>query len=118
MPDALVVVMTASDGDHEAGLAPRLTWPVAMGVMAAGLLFAGGLTALQTAAIVTGLPFAVVLLVIAGGTIKLIHDDLHASKQARPKAKCPGQATAETRQVVGPRRPAVPQSMCFKPTRR
>lgn len=73
---ALVVAMIASGGDHEAGLAPRITWSVAMGVLAAGLLFAGGLGALQTAAIVTGLPFSLVLLVMAGGTIRLLRREL------------------------------------------
>ena len=74
--------MIASGGDHEAGFAPRVTWAIAMGVLAAGLLFAGGLSALQTAAIVTGLPFALVLLVIAGGTIRLIRQDLEGGEQS------------------------------------
>ncbi len=69
---ALVVAMIASGGDHEAGFIPRVTWAISMGVLAAGLLFAGGLSALQTAAILTGLPFALVLLVMAGGTIHLL----------------------------------------------
>jgi len=83
---ALVVTMIASGGSHEAGFAPRVTWAIAMGVLAAGLLFAGGLTALQTAAIVTGLPFALVLLVIAGGTIKMVRQDL-LSAQLPPQAQ-------------------------------
>lgn len=72
---ALVVAMIASGGDHEAGFAPRVTWALTMGVLAAGLLFAGGLGALQTAAIITGLPFALVLLAMAGGTIKLLRSE-------------------------------------------
>lgn len=72
---ALVVAMIASGGDHEAGFAPRVTWAVTMGVLAAGLLFAGGLDALQTAAIVTGLPFALVLLVMAAGIILLLRQE-------------------------------------------
>jgi choline/glycine/proline betaine transport protein len=79
---ALVVAMIASGGDHEAGFAPRVTWAVAMGALAAGLLFAGGLTALQTAAIVTGLPFALVLLIIAWGVIRLLHRELHEAPSA------------------------------------
>ncbi|AKM09604.1 BCCT family transporter [Croceicoccus naphthovorans] len=74
---ALVVAMIASGGDHEAGFIPRVTWAIAMGVLAAGLLFVGGLSALQTAAIVTGLPFAIVLLIMAAGTVRLIHRDLY-----------------------------------------
>ncbi|PEQ14493.1 choline transporter [Novosphingobium sp. PC22D] len=72
---ALVVAMIASGGDHEAGLIPRVTWAISMGVLAAGLLYAGGLGALQTAAIVTGLPFALVLLVMAWGTIRMLAKD-------------------------------------------
>jgi choline/glycine/proline betaine transport protein len=72
---ALVVAMIASGGDHEAGLAPRVIWAATMGILAAGLLFAGGLGALQTAAIVTGLPFALVLLAMAAGTIVLLRRD-------------------------------------------
>ncbi len=83
---ALVVAMIASGGDHEAGFAPRVTWAIAMGVLAAGLLFAGGLGALQTAAIVTGLPFALVLLVMAAGTIRLLGRDNAARLPAAPKA--------------------------------
>ena len=86
---ALVVAMIASGGDHEAGFAPRVTWAIAMGVLSAGLLFAGGLGALQTAAIVTGLPFALVLLVMAAGTIHLLSRDPAAQSpdgQHRPGA--------------------------------
>lgn len=72
---ALVVAMIAAGGDHEAGLLPRVTWALSMGVLAAGLLYAGGLTALQTAAIVTGLPFAMVLLVMAWGMVRLLQED-------------------------------------------
>ena len=80
---ALVVAMIASGGSHEAGFAPRVTWAIAMGVLAGGLMFAGGLSALQTAAIITGLPFAVVLLIIAGGTVRMIGQDLQAPSPAR-----------------------------------
>jgi len=86
---ALVVAMIAAGGHHEAGLAPRVTWAVAMGVLAGGLLYTGGLTALQTAAIVTGLPFALVLLVMAGGLIRLLEQELRRQDGAgrtRPAA--------------------------------
>ena len=76
---ALVVAMIASGGDHEAGFAPRVIWAVTMGVLAAGLLFAGGLGALQTAAIVTGLPFALVLLAMAWGIILLLRRECELS---------------------------------------
>lgn len=83
---ALVVAMIAANGHHEAGFAPRVTWAIAMGVLAAGLLYAGGLTALQTAAIVTGLPFALVLLVMAGGVIHLIGEDMRKGRTGKVAA--------------------------------
>lgn len=69
---ALVTAMIASGGHHHAGFVPRVTWAVSIGVLAGALLWAGGLTALQTAAIVTGLPFALVLLAMAWGLVRML----------------------------------------------
>ena len=73
---ALVTAMIASGGNHHAGFAPRVTWAVAMGALAGSLLWSGGFGALQTAAIVTGLPFALVLLVLAIGLLKMLRSDV------------------------------------------
>ena len=75
---ALVTAMIASGGDHEAGFAPRVIWSVAIGLLAAVLLWAGGLQALQTGAIVTGLPFAFVLLLMAVGLYRMLATELPA----------------------------------------
>ncbi|MBV1918640.1 MAG: BCCT family transporter [Sphingomonadaceae bacterium] len=72
---ALVTAMIASGGHHHAGFLPRVTWAVAMGALAGALLWSGGFGALQTAAIVTGLPFAVVLLVMAVGLLNMLRSD-------------------------------------------
>jgi len=56
-------VITAG-GKTNPPVAQRIFWAVTEGVVAAALLVGGGLTALQTAAITTGLPFAVLLLVL------------------------------------------------------
>lgn len=45
----------------------RTFWVVIQGVVASVLLLAGGLTALQTVAIVSALPFAIILLISMGG---------------------------------------------------
>jgi len=42
----------------------RIFWAVMEGVVAATLLIGGGLNALQTASVITGLPFAVVILMM------------------------------------------------------
>ncbi len=71
---ALVTAMIASGGKHEARFVPRVTWAIAIGLLAGALLYAGGIGALQTAAIVTRLPFALVLLAICYGLIRLLHE--------------------------------------------
>jgi len=72
---ALVTAMIASGGHHHAGLIPRVTWAVAIGALAGALLWSGGFGALQTAAIVTGLPFAVVLLALTAGLMRMLRTD-------------------------------------------
>ena len=72
---ALVTAMIASGGHHHAGFIPRVTWAVAMGVLAGALLWSGGFAALQAAAILTGLPFALVLLVLTVGLIGMLRSD-------------------------------------------
>ncbi|AKH44019.1 choline/glycine/proline betaine transport protein [Altererythrobacter atlanticus] len=73
---ALVTAMIASGGHHHAGFMPRVTWAIAIGMLSGVLLWSGGLGALQTAAIVTGLPFAVVLLSMTVGLIRMLRSEL------------------------------------------
>jgi len=61
---SLVVDNLTSGGKLDSPVPQRVFWAVMEGVVAAVLLLGGGLTALQTAAITTGLPFALVLLVM------------------------------------------------------
>lgn len=61
---SLVVDNLTSGGKLDSPVPQRVFWAVAEGVVAAVLLLGGGLQALQTAAIATGLPFAMVLLVM------------------------------------------------------
>ena len=58
---SLVIDHLTSGGKHDVPKAQRVFWAVTEGGVAAILLWAGGLGALQTAAITTGLPFAVIL---------------------------------------------------------
>jgi choline/glycine/proline betaine transport protein len=58
---SLVVDHLTSGGKHDVPRAQRIFWAVTEGTVAAILLYGGGLGALQTAAITTGLPFAVIL---------------------------------------------------------
>ncbi len=61
---SMVIDMITAGGNPEPPVAQRIFWAVTEGVVAATLLYGGGLVALQAAAISTGLPFAVVLLVM------------------------------------------------------
>ena len=58
---SLVIDHLTSGGKHDVPKAQRIFWAVTEGGVAAMLLYGGGLSALQTAAITTGLPFAVIL---------------------------------------------------------
>ena len=61
---SLVIDMLASGGNPNPPVGQRVFWAVSEGAVAAVLLLAGGLGALQTAAITTGLPFTIVLLLM------------------------------------------------------
>lgn len=61
---SLVVDNLTSGGKLDSPIPQRVFWASMEGVVAAVLLLGGGLSALQTASITTGLPFAIVLLVM------------------------------------------------------
>ncbi|WP_130806682.1 BCCT family transporter [Senegalia massiliensis] len=61
---SLVVDHLTSGGKLDSPVPQRVFWAVMEGVVAATLLIGGGLTALQTASIITGLPFAIILLLM------------------------------------------------------
>jgi len=63
---ALVASMLSSkkhiDIDSDSPLISRVTWAILLGVVAAVLLVVGGLNALQTAVVIFGLPFSVIII--------------------------------------------------------
>ncbi|MFP8489673.1 BCCT family transporter [Gracilimonas sp. Q87] len=61
---SLVIDGLTSGGKLDAPVGQRIFWAQTEGLVAAILLVGGGLTALQTASISTGLPFALILLVM------------------------------------------------------
>jgi choline/glycine/proline betaine transport protein len=80
---SLVVDSIASGGKLESPVPQRVFWAVLEGVVASTLLLGGGLSALQTAAISAGLPFAVVLLVMCYSIYKGLsyeHDVIHVKR--------------------------------------
>jgi choline/glycine/proline betaine transport protein len=64
---SLVVDIITAGGKPNPPTGQRVYWATAEGLVAAVLLAGGGLTALQTAAISAGLPFAIVMLVMIVG---------------------------------------------------
>ncbi|MEX1155253.1 BCCT family transporter [Parvibaculum sp.] len=64
---SLVIDIITSGGDPEPPVWQRIFWAVTEGVVAAILLLAGGLAALQTGAIASGFPLAVILLLVCYG---------------------------------------------------
>ncbi|MDX5480273.1 MAG: BCCT family transporter [Hymenobacteraceae bacterium] len=61
---SLVVVSLTSGGKRDPSVGIRVFWALSGGAIAAVLLLGGGLQALQTAVIITGLPFAIILLLM------------------------------------------------------
>ena len=62
---ALVASMLSSkkqtDINDDSPILSRITWAILLGILAAVLLYAGGLTALQTSVVITGVPFALIV---------------------------------------------------------
>ena len=73
---SLVVDSLTSGGKLESPVTQRVFWASTEGGVAAVLLLGGGLQALQTASITTGLPFAVVLLVMCYSLYRGLNQEL------------------------------------------
>jgi len=69
---ALVIDMITSGAADNPPLWQRVFWAVSGGTVAAVLLVAGGLEALQTAAIASALPFSVVMIFICYGLLRAL----------------------------------------------
>jgi choline/glycine/proline betaine transport protein len=87
---SLVVDHLTSGGKLDSPVPQRIFWAIMEGVCAGILLLGGGLVALQSASIATGLPFTVVLLIMCSSLYKgLKEEDYHASliDAMRPKTR-------------------------------
>ncbi|MBN2885806.1 MAG: choline BCCT transporter BetT [Chromatiaceae bacterium] len=72
---SMVVDMLCSNGQDKTPLWQRIYWASGEGVVAAVLLLAGGLGALQTMTIASALPFAAALLLATFGLLKALRVD-------------------------------------------
>lgn len=73
---SLVIDIITSGGDIHPPVATRIFWAILEGLVAAALLFTGGLAALQTAAITTGLPFCFIMLLMAWSLTRALREEL------------------------------------------
>ena len=71
----LVITTMLSMGDDNPPQRFRIVWGLGEGFVAAVLLLAGGLKALQTASIAAALPVSVIMLLMAYGIVKSLHED-------------------------------------------
>ena len=81
---SLVADMIASGGSKNPTLGTRLFWGILEGLLAAVLLTAGGLVALQTGSITLGLPFCLLIIFMCFSLIRGLNRDLAG---AVPKAQ-------------------------------
>ncbi|WP_298869597.1 BCCT family transporter [uncultured Psychrobacter sp.] len=77
---SLVIDSLAAGGRSDTPWWQRSFWVVTEGAVAAVLLIAGGLTALQTAAIVSALPFAVIILIAIFGMWRALRIEGHRNQ--------------------------------------
>ncbi|MCA1786355.1 MAG: BCCT family transporter, partial [Desulfobacteraceae bacterium] len=70
--------MLTSGGNPNPPLYLRITWGTLQGAIAAILLFTGGLKALQTASIIGGFPFMIIMLLMLYCLMKALFAEMHA----------------------------------------
>ncbi|KQQ08198.1 BCCT family transporter [Rathayibacter sp. Leaf296] len=83
---ALVMAMIATGGSVEPKNPIRVFFALATALLAIALLIAGGLDALQTAAILSALPFSVVMILMCVATVIAFGRELRAYDRARRAA--------------------------------
>jgi len=71
---SLVIDFITSGGREKTDVWLRIFWALAEGVVAATLVFGGGLIALQTGSLVTGLPVCVLMLVLCYSILKALRE--------------------------------------------
>ncbi|MFA8451437.1 MAG: BCCT family transporter [Bacteroidales bacterium] len=84
---SMVVDTLTSGGKLDAPVGQKIFWASMEGVIAIALLIGGGLAALQTAIIITGLPFAFILLFMCYSLYKTLNKDLKKVKKELEETK-------------------------------
>ncbi len=95
---AMVLNMLSSNGRDDTPLPRRVFWMAMIGLTAMVLLLAGGLSALQTAAIASALPFSLAIILAIWGFVRALSLD-HAKRQALVLAN-PGPSASNWKERV------------------
>lgn len=80
---ALVVDSITSGGKLNTPKFQRVIWAVAIGAVASVLMYGGGLNALQTAVTISGLPFAIFLLMMCYSLLRGIREDYNEMQRKK-----------------------------------
>lgn len=80
---ALVVDSITSGGKIKTPPFQRVIWALATGVIASVLMYGGGLNALQTAVTISGLPFAIMLLLMCFSLLSGIKEDYQRDERKK-----------------------------------
>src|SRR5699024_2999001 len=91
---SLVIDSLAAGGIAQTPAAQRAFWAILEGVVAAVLLLAGGLKALQSMTVVTALPFSIILLIAALGMWRALIIETHRD-QALDQLHARGSGTSD-----------------------
>lgn len=102
---ALVVDTIASGGSEENPVWQRIFWACAIGALAAALLLAGGLSALQTAALIGALPFAAIMLLACWGLMRALRQEEEVRSGHAP-ARAPASGDWQRRLAAALYRPS------------
>lgn len=94
---SFVVDMLTSGGQKDPPVGQRIFWALTEGAIAIVLLVAGGLKALQSAAIATGLPFCVVMLVMCFSLLRALRRDRSLERSLKVPSEAPASAAAAQR---------------------
>jgi len=90
---SMVADMIASGGSENPTTGTRLFWGILEGSLAAVLLGAGGLVALQTGSIALGLPFCLIILVMCYSLFRGLSSDLKGDIPEEQRAHMAGEGT-------------------------
>lgn len=80
---SLVVDILTSGGKDDSPTWQRIFWAIVEGIVAAALLIAGGLAALQTATIASALPFTIVMILMSWGLMRALRIEAHKRSSLR-----------------------------------